>query len=129
HRTVKASVGKVLNAPDIFLVSANAVAMREGETQTLTIKVRDKDAGIDPTTFPSLQIMPITNLANMSQYVTITKVMPTGNNEFTILLTLDLTDAELTKNLDHFGFTLKAMTRFGQVSSDKKVLVDVYTSF
>ncbi len=129
HRTIKASVGKVLNVPEIFSVSRNSANLREGETTTFTVKVRDRDAANDVKTFPNLQIFPITGYANLSQFVTITQVLATGNNEFVITITVDLSGAELTKSRDRFGFKLKAVSRFQQVSAGQDVFVNVLTSF
>jgi hypothetical protein len=129
HPTLGFKVGKVLSAPDIFSISKSSANMREGESLTVTIKVRDKDAGNDVKSYPNLQILPITGYANLSQFVTITQVLASGNNEFVINLTIDLSDAELTKSRDNFGFTLKAVSRFQQASAGQDVFVNVLTSF
>lgn len=129
HRIVKTSVGKVLNVPEIFSVSRNSLSMREGETTSLTLKVRDKDAGNSAISAPSIQVLPMTGYANLSQFVTVTQVSVTGINEFSINLTIDLSAAEVTKSRGSFGFTLKAVSRFNQVSSGQNVLATVFTSF
>jgi hypothetical protein len=122
-------IGKALNAPEIFSVSKSSVSMREGEMMNVTVKVRDKDASNDVRSYPNLQILPMLGVGNISQFVTITQVLATGNNEFVVNLNIDLNGAELTKSRDHYGFTIKAISRFQQVSAGQDVKIDVTTSF
>lgn len=122
-------IGKQVNTPEIFSVSKTSATMREGDMMTVQVKVRDKDAGSSAASYPNLQVLPITGYGNISQYVTITQVLATGNNEFVINLSVDLSDAELTKSRDRFGFMLKAISRFQQASTAQNVLIDVATSF
>ncbi len=126
HFTINLSVGKVLNVPEVFSVSKTSASMREGDMMNITVKVRDKDAGAN--SFPNLMILPIVGYGNISQYVTITQILATGNNEFNINLQIDLSGAELTKSRDRFGFTLKAISRFVQASAPTDVTVNVVTS-
>lgn len=123
---VELRVGKQLSVPEIFSISKTSVEMREGEMTSITVKVRDRDAG---TGFPNLQILPITGQGNISHFVTITQMLATGNNEYVINLNVDLTDAELTKSRDRYGFKLIAVSRFQQVSANQDVYINVATSF
>lgn len=123
---VEISVGKQLSVPEIFSISKTSAEMREGEMTSITVKVRDRDAG---TGFPNLQILPIVGQGNISHFVTITQTLATGNNEYVINLNVDLTDAELTKSRDRYGFKLVAVSRFQQVSPNQDVYINVVTSF
>lgn len=119
-------VSKVLNVPEIFSVTKASSEMREGDMMNVTVKVRDKDAG---SSVPNIQILPITGYGNISQFVTITQTLATGNNEYVINMSIDLNGAELTKSRDRYGFTLKAISRFQQASAGQDVFVNVVTSF
>lgn len=119
-------VSKNLNAPEIFSVSKSSAEMREGDMMNVTVKVRDKDAG---SSTPGLKILPIVGYGNISQFVTITQTLATGNNEYVINLSIDLNGAELTKSRDRYGFKLVAISRFQQESAGQDVYVNVVTSF
>ncbi|HEY8270633.1 MAG TPA: hypothetical protein VIG33_07065 [Pseudobdellovibrionaceae bacterium] len=129
HRSVKVSIGKMLNVPEIFSISQTSISLREGEKATLNLKIRDKDAGIDVKSYPNLLILPTVGYADPSQFVTINQIVATGSGEFTVFLGIDLTSAELTKSRGIFSFNLKAVSRFNQVSSAQSVLLNIVTSF
>ncbi|MGZ3804178.1 MAG: hypothetical protein ACXVB4_08220 [Pseudobdellovibrionaceae bacterium] len=129
HLAVKVSVGKTLSTPEIFSISERILETREGETSHITLKVRDKDAGSDAKSYPQIQVQPIFDKLNLSSFVKLSEPVLMGNNEFTIYLTLDLSAAELTKSRGSFGFTLKAISRFNQISEGQDIHVTVFTSF
>jgi hypothetical protein len=129
HPIVKIGVVKLLNTPEIFSVSNSILVMREGETKEITVKVRDKDARNDVHFAPKLQILPLSHYMNFSQYVSIGSVMALGNDEFAVKLTIDLSDAELTKSRGRFGLALRAVSQFNLFSANHSVQADIYTSF
>lgn len=122
-------IRKKLIAPEIFSVSATSLNIREGESQIINIKVRDKDATSDPSTWPMILPSPLLGHGNLSQFVTVNRSFAVGNNEFAIDLKVDLKDAELTKSKGLFGFVLQAVSRYQQASTKKEVSVNVLTSF
>lgn len=129
HRALKVKVGKVLHVPEIFSITKVSSEIREGESTTFAVQVRDNDAGIDSKLYPDLLVLPLSGFVNPSPFITVTRVVPKGNHEFLIDLKLDLADAELTKSRSRLGFALKAVSRFNQVSPVREVYLSALTSF
>lgn len=127
--SVPIKISKPMSEPVILEVSKDSANLREGQTTTLTVRVRDRDAGAATNTYPDLQISALASYGNISPFVTLTRVFSMGNGEFVFNLTVDLTEAELTKSRDRFGFQVKAVSHFHRSSKPEKVVVYVVTSF
>lgn len=127
--SIPVRISKLVSEPVIIEVSKPDASLREGESTTLTVRVRDMDAGADPSSYPDLQILPAAGFGNLAHFVTLTRMFKTGANEFVFNLTVDLTEAELTKNWDRYAFVVRALSRFQKVSKTERVMVSVVTSF
>jgi len=127
--TIDVRISKQLNAPLIYSVSNSYLSMREGDTQYITINVRDKDAGTDVKNAPIPLIVPLLGAGNLSSRVTVDRVLAAGNGEFVVTLLIDLSGQELTNSMDRFGFNIQMISRFQQASNLQAVTVDVVTSY
>lgn len=128
---IEIKVVKFLRDPEISAISNSNITVREGEVANFTFQVIDRDAGADPSTWPSLQALPMLGYGNISQFVTITNMSAVGmgGGTYSVSMKVDLTNAELTKSKGSFGFALQAVSRYQKTSMKQNVYVNVLTSF
>jgi len=128
-KVVNLTITKIFGAPVITSVTKSEDSMREGETMTVSVQVRDQDAGTDPKTWPVLQVLPTQGYPSLVDSISISDVSFSGNGQFVVTLKIDLSNKEVTKGFDRFGFSVRAISRYNQVSASQDVFVNVATSF
>lgn len=121
-------IARAFTAPEVVTIRANKQKLREGESDTVTVTVRDADAVKEiESTWPTIQF---TNVIGGKSLVPFVSLIDTAwkNNLIEYTMRVDLTDAELTKAVSDYSFGVKANSRFAQTSDEKRVDYSVMTS-
>lgn len=124
-------VGKVIGVPEIFSVSQRRLTLREGDSASLTLFIRDPDADANTlSTWPTLQFLPKVDYPSLAPFVSITSFGLTSRaNEFKVELKINLARKEVTSSKSIFAFGLQAYSRFNEGSPRTDIEVSVVTSF
>lgn len=129
-KNVVIGISRLFNAPDVMTITADRSVMRENEMATVRVRVKDLDADpADKNTWPALQITNVIGGKNLAPFVAQYSMVSAPAGTYDAAFKIDLTDAELTKDLSAYSFGLKATSRFNQTSKEGRIDINVATSF
>jgi hypothetical protein len=130
-QTVPLVVVRLNKAPTIVSVNQKD-SIREGESQILTVVVRDESSTADEGTWPSLlpTVSDSSSYGNLAAFMGIRNVdrdVITGNLSFQV--ELNLNGQELTRDSSLYAANLIAHSSTGMASAPERVTMTVLTSF
>ncbi len=129
-RKIPLRVSRDFAAPEILRVDRRYTSQREGTSSTLFVNVRDRDAVVkDRSTWPRLMIDSMSNQKSLAGLLRVENIEHVNNDEFRLILALDLRERELTGSVDTYYAALRAVSRFGKLSTVRELNTDIYTSF
>lgn len=129
---VDVGVAKVVNAsqPTISEVNQANSDIREGTTDYVTVKVDDPSVGssTNPSDYPRLFLQNVSNTPSIASFVEIQSPTKLGNNSFEFAITVDLTNAEVTKDRTTYAASLIPMSHLNIQGSSQDITYSVLTS-
>jgi hypothetical protein len=128
---VEIRVFRDYTAPEITRVDMPRQVMREGERMDLTVYYADKDADPnDRSTWATLRFesLPATkSLAGLVSYSRTNKGV--GATEYVTTARIDLSEGDLSSNLDVYSMGMTMISRYGKTSGSQRLDLTVLTSF
>jgi hypothetical protein len=127
---VEIRVFRDYQAPTITSIDMPKQTMREGERMDITVNYTDKDADPnDRATWADVNFESLANTKSMAGLVVSRAITNTATNQYKTVLRVDLSDVELTPNLDIHSVGLNLVSRYGKSSGSQRLDLTVLTSF
>lgn len=126
QRTVEIEVVREPSVPEI-LSKTNLDWIREGQTKSVEIVVRDADAALGKA--PVLDLLPSSSGFNLAPYARVgnPRRSTSSPDQYTFTVSIDLSSAEITRSGGEGAFRFQARSQFQKVSSIENVGFRVYT--
>lgn len=128
---VEIRVFRDYTAPTIARIEMPKQVVREGERMDVAIFYNDKDADPnDRSTWSDIKFESLANTKSIAGLVyNRTTDKGAGANEYVARMRIDLSESELTPNLDMFAVGLSLVSRYGKSSPAQQLNLTVLTSF
>lgn len=128
---VEIRVFRDYTAPEITRIDMPRQVMREGERMDMTVYYSDKDA--DPNdrgTWATLRFESMPALKSLAGLVTYSRTNKgAGATEYVTTARIDLSEGDLSANLDVYTMGLSMVSRYGKASGTQRLDLTVLTSF
>lgn len=128
NEAVPVMIKKTFLKPTIVSVSP-VESIREGESKSFSVVVRDVNATSLAITWPSLVLYPPNYGNNLAGFTQVSSAKPLPNGDFEFELTINLLNEEVTDSKAYFKAKLVAFSHGGVSSQSKDVEISFLTSF
>ncbi len=126
-RNISIRVNRLLQTPDVVTAVWDAsTKIREGSTNALTVTVNDPSAMADKSTWPTLTVNSVGVAGNLAAYLKLDSSTRLANGQIQYKMTLDLSNAEVTKAYNIFALSFKAISMFNKISIEKTISFNVF---
>jgi len=102
--------------------------IREGDMTQLDIEIYDQDAQVAETTWPTIQLGSVASTQSLLGFLSLGGMRSLGKGWFAVSGYIDLQSAEVTSNMDKFGFSVRALSRLLKSSATQNVYATILTS-
>ncbi len=128
---VEIRVFRDYTAPEITRIDMPRQVMREGERMDISVYYSDKDADPnDRSTWATLRLESfpaLKSLAGLMQFSRTNK--GAGATEYVTTMRVDLSEGDLSANLDVYSVGLSMISRYGKTSATQRMDLTLLTSF